>query len=128
VNLLLDTHVLLWIVLDDPRLKPELRTVLASGSNRISVSLASLWEIGIKLAQGRLQLPGNDLSLVLEFMREWRMQLLPVTLVHVRAAATLPFHHGDPFDRMLIAQANTDMLRLVSKDSKMRLYSVDIFW
>jgi PIN domain nuclease of toxin-antitoxin system len=61
-------------------------------------------------------------------MQRWNVRLLPVTLEHVRATAVLPFHHGDPFDRMLIAQANVETLRLISGDAMMRLYPVDIFW
>lgn len=127
MDLLIDTHVLLWTLLDDGRIKPSVRAWLANGENRVYVSLASLWEISTKYAQRRLKLPGG-FDFVLQFMEEWRMETLPVTLQHVRAASALPFHHGDPFDRMLVAQANIEHLRLVSADPKVHLYNVDILW
>jgi PIN domain nuclease of toxin-antitoxin system len=128
MNLLLDSHALLWSITGDLRVPAPVRAAIANPENRVFVSLASLWEIGIKLAQGRLHLPGNDIEYVLSFMERWRIEPLPVTLEHIRIAAALPFHHGDPFDRMLIAQANLEGLQLVSNDTKMRLYPVDLFW
>jgi PIN domain nuclease of toxin-antitoxin system len=128
MDLLLDTHALLWEIAGDPRLKLAVRIALKDANNRLFVSIASLWEISTNLANGRLRLPGQDLDIVLEFMRVWRITLLPVQLDHVLAPAKLPFHHGDPFDRMLIAQANVEGFRLVSSDAKIRLYQVDLFW
>ncbi len=128
MRLLLDSHTLLWNINDDSRLSSTVRFELERPKNRLVVSLASLWELGIKHAQGRLILSGTGLDFILEFMERWRIELLPVTLQHVRAAGVLPFHHGDPFDRMLIAQAKTESLRFVSNDAKIRLYDVDVFW
>jgi PIN domain nuclease of toxin-antitoxin system len=128
MNLLLDTHVLLWEIAGDTRLPLYVRATLKDADNRLSVSVASLWEISTNIANGRLRLPGQDLDSILEFMERWRIDLLPVRIEHVRAAAKLPFHHGDPFDRMLIAQANVEGFRFVSRDEKVRLYAADIFW
>lgn len=128
MRLLLDTHVVLWAIDGKPQLKPSVRAALQGSNASLFLSLASLWEIGIKLARGRLMLPGGGMDYLLAFMERWRIELLPVTLGHVRAASLLPFHHGDPFDRMLIAQANTEGLGLVSNDAKVRLYDVDVFW
>jgi PIN domain nuclease of toxin-antitoxin system len=128
MELLLDTHALLWNIEDDPRLSARVGVALEDRTNRLVLSIASLWEISTNLANGRLRLPGHNLETILSFMERWDIELLPVRIEHVRAAAKLPFHHGDPFDRMLIAQANVEGFRFVSKDEKVRLYEVDIFW
>jgi PIN domain nuclease of toxin-antitoxin system len=128
MNLLLDTHVLLWEILGDPRLKPHVRDALKDGDNRLHLSIASLWEISTNLANRRLKLPDRNIDYIVGFMERWRIELLPVRVEHIRAAAQLPFHHGDPFDRMLVAQANIEGLRLVSSDEKVKMYRVDIFW
>jgi PIN domain nuclease of toxin-antitoxin system len=128
MDLLLDTHALLWNIEDDPRLSARVGVALEDRTNRLVLSIASLWEISTNLANGRLRLPGHNLDTILSFMERWDIELLPVRIEHVRAAAELPFHHGDPFDRMLIAQAKVEGLRIVSRDEKVRLYEVDIFW
>jgi PIN domain nuclease of toxin-antitoxin system len=127
MDLLLDSHVLVWSIAADPRLPPHVSHAIEDSANSLFVSTASLWELSIKLAQGRLRLPAG-LDSILVFVERWNIQLLPVSLPHIRYAAILPFHHGDPFDRMLIAQSITENLRLVSGDEKMRLYPVDILW
>jgi PIN domain nuclease of toxin-antitoxin system len=127
MNLLLDSHVLIWSIAADSRLPAHISRAIEDSSNALFVSTASLWELSIKLAQGRLRL-AKGLDSVLEFLERWNIQLLPITLQNIRATAALPFHHGDPFDRMLVAQADIEHLRLVSGDEKMRLYSVDILW
>jgi PIN domain nuclease of toxin-antitoxin system len=128
MHLLLDTHALLWEIQGDTRLRLRVREAIKDGDNRVIVSMASLWEISTNLANGRLKLAGEDIDYVLGFMERWHVELLPVRVEHVRGAAKLPFHHGDPFDRMLIAQANVEGFLLVSNDAKVRLYDVDIFW
>jgi len=128
MKLLLDTHALIWEIQGDSRLKPRVRDALQDGENHLIVSLATLWEISTNLANGRLKLPGQSIDYVLEFMERWRIEMLPVRVDHIRTAAKLPFHHGDPFDRMLVAQANVEGFRLVSNDAKVREYEVDIFW
>lgn len=127
MDLLLDSHVLVWSIAADPRLPAHISRAIEDSANSLTVSTASLWELSIKLAQGRLRLP-SGLDSVLIFLDRWNINLLPVGLAHVRYAASLPFHHGDPFDRMLIAQSITENLRLVSGDEKMRRYAVDLFW
>ncbi|MEO7028013.1 MAG: type II toxin-antitoxin system VapC family toxin [Acidobacteriaceae bacterium] len=128
MDLLLDTHSLLWNLQGDRRLKPAVREAIANSENHIFISMASLWEMGIKSAQGRLILPSGNIDYVLDYIRTWRMEVLPIALEHVRAASGLPFHHGDPFDRMLVAQANVEHMRLVTNDAKILLYQVDILW
>jgi PIN domain nuclease of toxin-antitoxin system len=128
MDILLDTHALLWNMAGDSQLTSVARNAIADGNNRVFVSVANLWEMSTKAAQGRLVLPGGNLDYLLEYIRTWHMEVLPVTLEHIRAASALPFHHGDPFDRMLVAQANVERMMLVSKDKEIRLYEVDILW
>lgn len=116
---LADTHVLLWSVMDNPRLSRRHREILASDAI-VHASAASLWEISIKQSRGRLDAPGDLASLLP------RMRFLPlaITLEHAQAVAQLPFHHGDPFDRMLVAQAGIEGLTLMTVDERLAAYGV----
>ena len=127
MRLLLDTHILLWSLADDARLKPVIRSHILDAANTILFSHASIWEISIKLAQGRLRLPDNNIETLLAVLVRMRIGLLPIQLLHLRRAAVLPFHHGDPFDRLLVAQAISEELQLVTVDPMLRLYKVNTF-
>lgn len=120
MRLLLDTHVLLWAVLDDPRLTEAQRAAIATGD--MYLSAASVWEIGIKRALGKLTIPDN-LFLV---ATDAGCRPLPISWTHAEAAGALPQHHADPFDRMLIAQAQCEGLALASSDAKMAPYDVQV--
>jgi PIN domain nuclease of toxin-antitoxin system len=122
VNLLLDTHVLLWWLADDPRLAAEPRSAIANGANTVVVSAASVWEVEIKKAAGKLR-TGADLW---GAARGGGLADLPMTTDHAREAARLPLHHRDPFDRMLVAQARIEGLTLVTADPALDAYSVAI--
>ncbi|WP_299693609.1 type II toxin-antitoxin system VapC family toxin [uncultured Tateyamaria sp.] len=115
---LLDTHVLLCALVDDPRLSAAQREVLDTGE--LYVSAASVWEVGIKRALGKLAVPGD----VFEVAHASGVRPLPITWAHADAAAALPAHHSDPFDRMLIAQAVAEGMALVSGDGKVGRYDV----
>lgn len=118
--LLLDTHVFLWW-LDDPRLLSEdARAAIADGKNSVYVSAAVVWEIAIKRALGKLDAP-DDLEAVLEANR---FLPLPITVPHALTVETLPPHHRDPFDRMLIAQARHEGFTFVSRDRHVSPYGV----
>jgi PIN domain nuclease of toxin-antitoxin system len=119
VNLLLDTHVLLWALTDDARLRPA-RDALLDGRNRVVVSAASAWEMAIKASLGRLAAP-DDLA---EQLEAASFEVLDVTVEHAMHVATLPAHHGDPFDRILISQAVVERLTLVSADRTLARYEV----
>lgn len=121
--LLLDTHVFLWWRANDPRLQPPARDAIARAAT-VFVSAASAWEAGIKQALGRLVLPGTFAEGVDEsgFLR------LPIAFEHAAEAAALPPHHGDPFDRMLVAQARLEGLTLVSHDRQLAAYDVAVLW
>jgi PIN domain nuclease of toxin-antitoxin system len=122
MTLLLDTHTFLWW-LDDPALLAEsARKAIADGKNLVYVSAADAWEIAIKRSLGKLNAP-EDLEAA---MAANRFLPLPVTVPHALAVATLPDHHRDPFDRLLIAQARHEGFQLVSRDPFMKLYDVPL--
>lgn len=123
MRLLLDTHILLWTLLTPGRLPSAARDALADDANDTVVSVASVWEIAIKHALGRLNVPVDRLDALIA---ELGCTLLPITLPHAIAAGALPRHHTDPFDRMLIAQARHEALTLVTADVTLRRYDVAI--
>jgi PIN domain nuclease of toxin-antitoxin system len=122
VNLLPDTHVVLWWLGDDPALGAAAREALADPDNTVYLSAVVVWEARIKQAVGKLDLP-EDFEEVLD--RESFVDL-PVTARHAHALARLPMHHRDPFDRMLIAQAHCEDLHLVTTDPAMGRYDVSV--
>lgn len=122
MTLLLDTHTFLWW-LDDPALLAEsARKAIADGKNLVYVSAAVAWEIAIKRSLGKLDAP-EDLEAA---MTANRFLPLPVTVPHALAVATLPDHHRDPFDRLLIAQARHEGFQLVSRDPFIKRYDVPL--
>jgi PIN domain nuclease of toxin-antitoxin system len=118
--LLLDTHVLLWWLADDPTLREDAREAIADGESAVVVSAASAWEIAIKRAIGRLEAP-DDLEAQLE---RHRFAPLSISIAHALHAGELPRHHDDPFDRVLVAQAELDGLTIVTRDENIPLYGV----
>jgi PIN domain nuclease of toxin-antitoxin system len=116
---LADTHIILWSISDDRRLGEHHRAILASEAV-VFVSAASVWEIAIKRSIGKLQSP-DDLATLLPRMR---FQPLVVTHQHAHAVGNLPPHHGDPFDRLLIAQARVEKLTILTSDSHFARYDV----
>ena len=125
MNLLIDTHVLLWAVDDDPSLSRAARAAITDGHNVVFVSAATAWEITIKKALGKLQAPTGT---YLEELRRHRFTPLDITTEHALAVETLPPHHADPFDRMLVAQAQVEKLTLVTRDARLKDYAVPIIW
>jgi PIN domain nuclease of toxin-antitoxin system len=118
VRLLLDTHVFLWWLADDDRLKEAEREAIRDPENDVYLSAASIWEIVIKRGLGRLRVPEPASAAA----RRLGLQPLPITFEHAEATASLPPLHGDPFDRILVAQARTETLTLVSYDKAIRAY------
>ncbi|MBL8398926.1 MAG: type II toxin-antitoxin system VapC family toxin [Candidatus Accumulibacter sp.] len=125
MNLLLDTHVALWAITDSPKLPPAARTLILSPKSAVWVSVASLWEIAIKHSLGRGDMPvsGQD---ALRYFRDSGYRLLPVDAEHALTVETLPAHHQDPFDRMLVAQALVEPMRLMTRDPQVARYSDSI--
>jgi PIN domain nuclease of toxin-antitoxin system len=122
VNLLLDTHILLWWLAGDSALPPAAADAIADSDTVVFVSAASVWEIAIKKATGRLDAP-DDLLAAIEANN---FDELPITAAHALAAGALPVHHADPFDRMLIAQARSKDLTLATVDARFSPYDVKL--
>jgi len=124
MTLLLDAHALLWWLADDPELTPAARTAIADPAAHVLVSAATIWEIEIKRALGKLAAPTG----LVRAVDEAGFDILPITGTDAEAAAALPPLHRDPFDRMLVAQAQVESLALVSCDSMVARYEVEVVW
>ncbi len=120
MKLLLDTHVLLWALGDDPRLTSAQASAIGRGN--LYLSAASIWEIAIKRRLGKLVAPEN----LADVAAGAGCRQLPISWAHAGAAAALPAHHADPFDRMLIAQAQLEGLTVLSSDSMFKAYGIDV--
>lgn len=123
-RLLVDSHVLLWHVLDDARLGPVPTAAIEEDDAEVVVSVASLWEIAIKKALGKLDAP-DDLPEQIQLLG---FEVLPVTPEHAWSVRALPHHHGDPFDRLVIAQAQLERLPIVTADPAFGDYDVTVVW
>lgn len=128
MRLLLDTHAFLWWVADDPSLPAKARAVIADPGNECLVSLASCWEMAIKLSLGKLSLSTPLERFVPEQMAANTFSPLEIGFRHVARVAAMPFHHRDPFDRILAAQALEEKIAIVSADTTFRRYGVKRIW
>lgn len=129
--ILLDTHALLWWLLDDPQLTAAARDAIADGRRRVCVSAASAWEIAIKYQIGKLPEAKDLVDNLDAYLRKERFEVLPIQLAHALAAGTLPGPHRDPLGptrRMLIAQAQHEAMLVVSSDAVFREYGVGVLW
>lgn len=122
MNLLLDTHVALWAILDSPRLSETARALILSPKSTVWISAATIWEISIKHALGRGDMPVNG-DTALAWFRGSGYRFLPVEPEHAAAVGDLPLHHADPFDRILITQAIYEPMRLLTSDSIVARYN-----
>ena len=120
--LLLDAHALLWWLADDPQLESAAARSIADPANDVVVSAATVWEVEVKRVARRLRAPAE----LLDAIRQTGIDTLPVTAVDAVAAAGLPMHHSDPFDRMLIAQAQRLDALIVSRDRALHAYDVGV--
>ena len=123
---LLDTHVWLWMLADPDRIRPDLAAELRADRTRLLLSAATSWEIAIKWAVGRLTLPEPPASYVPSRMQRTKVEPLAVTHSHALQVATLPRQHGDPFDRLLVAQAQLEGVPIVTVDGAFDAYEVDV--
>jgi PIN domain nuclease of toxin-antitoxin system len=128
MRLLLDTHSLLWYLTSDPRLSKKAATVLADPATEAFVSAATLWEIVIKASLGKLELAKAFEELFPAQLESNNFELLPVEIRHLQRLGELPFHHRDPFDRLLIAQAIEDSLVILGRDEAFGAYPVATIW
>jgi PIN domain nuclease of toxin-antitoxin system len=122
VRILLDTHIALWAVADSPRLPAAARTLVLATENRLFVSAASIWEIAIKHGIAPAKMPVSG-ARALALFQQSGYAMLPIAPGHAAAIDDLPPHHADPFDRMLVAQALYEPLRLLTADASLSAYS-----
>ena len=128
MKVLLDTHTFLWWTTQDPLLSMHAKELIANGQNEVFLSAASVWEIVIEAAKGRLILPELPARFISSRMTLYLSQPLPVQISHAAQVFELPAHHNDPFDRMLIAQSRMESIPLVTKDEDILLYDVETIW
>ncbi len=122
MNLLLDTHVLIWALENNPTLSSKAKKAIIRAENMVFVSSASLWEIEIKRSLGKIEVPDN----IREEIALHRFTPIPINFEHAELAGKLPLHHKDPFDRMLVAQAITERFILVTRNEKISYYNVEL--
>jgi PIN domain nuclease of toxin-antitoxin system len=124
-RLLVDTNVIVWLLLGDrPRVSETARLALEDERNRVAVSAVTVWEIAVKRSLGKLTIEDRWARTLTRL----GFDALPVTSIHAEAVEHLPWHHRDPFDRLLVAQAMTERLELVSADPRLVAYGVDLLW
>ncbi len=124
MKLLLDTHTALWWLADDERLTDTVARQITDAANQVLLSAVVAWEVSIKRSLGKLAAPADYLRLLLGA----GAQPLPVSLEHAAAVERLPWHHRDPFDRLLIAQAMLEGAAIASRDERLRPYGVELVW
>jgi PIN domain nuclease of toxin-antitoxin system len=123
-GLLVDAHALLWALDEVARLPSVVQSELSAGVTPAFVSAATIWEIELKRSLGKLEAPGD----LLDAVAAARFAELDITFAHARMAGGLPRHHGDPFDRMLVAQARSEGLTIVTADRRIAAYDVPVLW
>jgi PIN domain nuclease of toxin-antitoxin system len=128
MRVLLDTHAFLWLITDDDRLSGNARQTFLNTENSLFFSAASLWEICLKKSLGKISLKDGWLQAIQEEMEINTIQWLPIEMTHCAEVTELPFHHRDPFDRMLIAQAIAEEMKLLSRDSRLANYAIELIW
>jgi PIN domain nuclease of toxin-antitoxin system len=128
VRVLLDSHALLWWLDDDKRLPRRARATIASSRNEILVSVASVWEIGIKASLGKLSDALGAVPRLPSILVERGIQSLPIEAAHAIEAATLPRLHRDPFDRMIVAQSRLTGIPIMTNDRLVKAYEVQTIW
>ena len=125
MKLLLDTQAFIWAGLDDSRLGEPARHALTDPANHVFVSAVTAWEIAVKAALGRIRANPDSVA---DAIADGQMVELPIAIAHASQAGRLPLHHRDPFDRMLVAQAQVEGARLVTHDKAFAAYDVDVLW
>lgn len=125
MNLLLDTHIFLWYITGDRQLSDKIIAIINDEYNKCFISIASIWEIAIKMSLGKLEIKGG-FSIIEDFLENNDFEILPIDLLDTKTLLTLPAHHKDPFDRIIISQAKVGNLFLVSKDDFFREYDVKV--
>jgi len=130
VKILLDTHAFLWLIAGDANLSPMAREAIETQDNESLLSVASLWEMAIKVSLGKLTLSFDEpfAEAIGGLLLENGIGVLPIDIIHVGQVAVMPFHHRDPFDRLIIAQALVESLMVVGRDESFDSYGVKRIW
>ena len=128
MRLLLDTHCFLWMQATPEKLAPRVRRRLEDPNTELILSAASAWELAIKVELGKLSLPIEVARYVPTRMAQHGIQALPIDIGHALRAAALPPHHRDPFDRLLVAQAQSERIAIVTADHQLEAYDVRVLW
>ena len=128
MRLLLDTHTFLWWTANDARLSEGAKAAIASAANEVLVSAVNGWEIAIKSRLGKLPLPEAPDLFMARMVQRHALGVLPITLAHAVHEYHLPAHHSDPFDRLLVAQAQLEKLTLVTDDALVKQYGAITLW
>ena len=128
MKLLLDSHALIWFISGDNRLGEQAKEAFLNSDNKLYFSKAGLWEMTIKISLGKLVLSENWLAAIEKEMISNGIQWLEIEIDHCKILADLPFHHRDPFDRLLISQAISESMTIISIDSQFSHYPLDIIW
>lgn len=126
MELLLDTHTLLWFINGDEQLPPKSIQLIKNLENKCFVSIASVWKIALKISLGKLDLNGgfNEIS---KIMKLYDIELLPITFEHIQTLLKLKFHHRDPFDRIIISQGIVEKMTIISKDNNLKSIKLKLF-
>lgn len=125
---LLDTHTFLWFINDDPLLSPIAKRLIESPENAVYLSIASVWEMAIKVSLGKLEVPSPFTDFIDAQVQENSISILAIKTSHAGIVTNLPFHHRDPFDRLIIAQARSEGYTLISRDEIFDRYGVERRW
>jgi PIN domain nuclease of toxin-antitoxin system len=128
VNILLDTHTFLWFVDDNPRLSQAARVLIEAEDSQPFLSMASLWEMAIKISLGKLQLEQPYESFIPQQLAFNGIGVLNISMEHTAGIAQLPFHHRDPFDRLIAVQSKIEKMTLVSADPSFDAYKIQRVW
>ncbi|SNT40382.1 PIN domain nuclease, a component of toxin-antitoxin system (PIN domain) [Granulicella rosea] len=128
MKLLLDSNVLYWSVFDREKLTAKVRELLEADQNELFVSRASLWELSAKASRGGLAMPDSSIRFLLGRVEEIGITTLPIEMSYILKSETLPYHHSDPFDRLIVAQALEEGLTILTSDSDIPRYDAPVIW
>ncbi|MCH7730929.1 MAG: type II toxin-antitoxin system VapC family toxin [Candidatus Marinimicrobia bacterium] len=128
MNLLLDTHAFIWFCEGNPRISRLARAAIENLNNTRYLSIASIWEMSLKKSMDKLTLSIPLEQFISKQMEINSIKILPIKLRHVYQVASLPFHHRDPFDRLLVSQCQIEQFSLLSRDKIFSLYNIDVVW
>jgi PIN domain nuclease of toxin-antitoxin system len=127
MSFLLDTHTFIWFINGDETIPSKVISKIKNLDNQCFISIASIWEIAIKLKLNKLALTA-DFNKIIDFLEQNQIEVLPITFTHLLALNQLEFHHRDPFDRIILAQGISEKLTILSKDENFKFYKAKVFW